>query len=189
MYNTAVPGDIFYVFRGTYNEQIVIAIDNITFQASSHPSLNIAENNATVTHAVTASDGGNDASCPHHLILPANHPAATLLITASNFKLYNINVENTGGQDNHAVALSSLGSNNGFYACSFKSWQNAVYAHKESEFFSRCYIEGAVDSVVGITGQVWLQGCTLAALRAKGWITAQGWASSDSTGLFVFDKG
>ena len=43
-----------------------------------------------------------------------------------------------------------------------------MYAHKESEFFSRYYIEGAVDSVVGITGQAWLQGCTLAALRAKG---------------------
>ncbi|PMD61408.1 carbohydrate esterase family 8 protein, partial [Hyaloscypha bicolor E] len=170
-YNTAVPSDIFYVFPGTYNEQIVIAIDNITFQGSSHPSLNTAENNATITNAVTASDGGNDAS-------------STLLVTASNFKLYNINVENTGGQDNHAAVLSSLGSNNGFYACSFKSWQNTVYAHKESEFFSRCYIEGAVDSVVGITGQAWLQGCTLAALRAKGWITAQGWASSDSTGLF-----
>jgi hypothetical protein len=70
VYNTAVPGDIFYVFRGTYNEQIVIAIDNITFQGSSHPSLNIAENNATITHAVTASNDGNDASCLHYLLLP-----------------------------------------------------------------------------------------------------------------------
>jgi len=113
---------------------------------------------------------------------------ATLLVTASNFKLYNINVENTGGQDNHAVALSSTGSNNGFYVCNFKSWQNTVYTHKGSEFFSRCYIEGAVDFVIGITAQAWFQGCTLGALKAKAWITAQGRTSSDSTGFFVFDK-
>jgi hypothetical protein len=50
----------------------VIAIDNITFQGSSHPSLNTAENNATISRAVTASNGGNDANCPHYLLLPAN---------------------------------------------------------------------------------------------------------------------
>jgi len=42
--------------------------------------------------------------------------------------------------------------------------------------------------MIGVTGQAWFQGCTLAALRAKAWITAQGRASSDSTGFFVFDK-
>jgi len=99
-----------------------------------------------------------------------------------------LNVENTFGQDVHAVAMSSTGSNNGFYACSFTSWQNTVYTHKGSEFFSRCYIEGAVDFIMGITGQAWFQGCTLGALKDKGWITAQGRTSSDSQGFFVFDK-
>lgn len=64
-YNAAVPGDILFVFPGTYNEQIVIAKDNITFQGSSCPSLNPSENNVTITHVVTASDGGNDASGSH----------------------------------------------------------------------------------------------------------------------------
>lgn len=149
----------------------MIAKDNITFQGSSYPSLNPSENNATITHSASAGDGGNDGSGSVTFspgTKHSSHPTATLLITASNFKLYNINVENTAGQDIHAVALSSTGSNNGFYACSFKSWQNTVYAHKGSEFFSRCYIEGTVDFVIGITGQAWFQGCTLAALRSKG---------------------
>ncbi|KAN0093941.1 carbohydrate esterase family 8 protein [Hyaloscypha variabilis] len=174
-YNSANPGDIIYVFPGIYTEQLVIAKDNLTFRGSTFPSLNPSENNATLTHAASADDGSNDDS-------------ATLLVTASNFRLYNLNVENTFGQDVHAVAMSSTGSNNGFYACSFTSWQNTVYTHKGSEFFSRCYIEGAVDFIMGITGQAWFQGCTLGALKDKGWITAQGRTSSDSQGFFVFDK-
>jgi pectinesterase len=99
-----------------------------------------------------------------------------------------MNVINAAGQDIHVIALSSTGSNNSFYVCSFKGWQNTVYTHKGSEFFSRCYIEGAVDFVIGITGQSWFQGCTLGALRKREWITAQSRTSSDSQGFLVFDK-
>jgi pectinesterase len=67
--------------------------------------------------------------------------------------MYNINVENTAGQDGQAVVLSSTGVNGGFCACGFKSWQDTVYTHKGSQFFSRCYIEAAVDFMIGITGQ------------------------------------
>jgi hypothetical protein len=47
-----------------------------------------------------------------------NFRIATLLVTASNFKAYNLNITN-GAADNSAasVAISTTGQNNAFYAC------------------------------------------------------------------------
>lgn len=57
-----MPGDILYIFPGTYNEQLVIAKNNITFQGSTYPSLNYLENNVTITFSAFADDGSNDNS-------------------------------------------------------------------------------------------------------------------------------
>jgi pectinesterase len=61
-YNAASQGDIVYVFPGVYKEQLIIAKDNITLRGSTCPSLNPADNNATITHAVYVDDGRNDDS-------------------------------------------------------------------------------------------------------------------------------
>ena len=119
----------------------------------------------------------------------ANHQTpATLLVSGSNFKLYNINITNTAGTASQAVALSATGSNQGFYSAGITGWQDTLYSHSGSQFFGKCYIEGAVDFVFGITGQSWYQGCTLGVTRSASMITAQGRKSSSDTGYFVFDK-
>jgi len=82
-------------------------------------------------------------------------PAATLLITGSNFNLYNLNVSNTAGTGGQAVALSARGDYGGFYTSALLSWQDTLYSHTGSQFFGGCYIEGAVDFIFGITGQAW----------------------------------
>ncbi|PQE15252.1 Pectinesterase protein [Rutstroemia sp. NJR-2017a WRK4] len=191
-YNAAAAGDTIYVYPGTYKEKLTISKNDITLKGSAYPSTNPADNDAELIYATYASAvGSNDAS-------------ATLLITGSGFKMYNMNVTNSAGNVSQAVALSSTGANHGFYACGLKGWQDTLYAHTGSQFFSRCYIEGAVDFIFGITGQSWFQGCTLGVLRSayvfllqlcfnselRSWsvITAQGRTSSSTTGYFVFDK-
>ncbi|KAM3068308.1 hypothetical protein ACMFMG_009448 [Clarireedia jacksonii] len=175
-YNAAAAGDTIYVYPGTYKEKITISKNDITLKGSAYPSTNPADNHAELIYATYASAvGSNDAS-------------ATLLITGSGFKMYNMNVTNSAGNVSQAVALSSTGANHGFYACGLKGWQDTLYAHTGSQFFSRCYIEGAVDFIFGITGQSWFQGCTLGVLRSASVITAQGRTSSSTTGYFVFDK-
>jgi len=114
--------------------------------------------------------------------------SATVLVSGTNFKAYNVNITNSAGTKSQAVALSATGTNQGFYACGLKAWQDTLYSHIGTQFFSRCYIEGAVDFVFGITGQSWYQGCTIGIMRAAGTITAQGRTSSSTTGYFVFDK-
>jgi len=175
-YNAASAGDTIYVYPGTYREQLSIVKEDITLKGSAYPSLNPCDNDAVMIHATYAADvGSNDLS-------------ATLLISGNGFKMYNMNITNDAGTASQAVALSARGTNQGFYASALKGWQDTEYSHTGSQFFGRCYIEGAVDFVFGITGQSWYQGCTLGVMRAAGMVTAQGRTASGDTGEFVFDR-
>ena len=66
-----------------------------------------------------------------------------------------MNVTNDAGQAAQAVALSTGGTNQGFYASSILGWQDTTYVHSGSQFFGRCYIEGAVDFIYGTTANAW----------------------------------
>lgn len=66
---------------------------------------------------------------------------ATLLVSGTGFKMYNMNVTNSAVTASQAVALSATGTNQGFYASAFKGWQDTLYAHTGSQFFGRCYVE------------------------------------------------
>jgi pectinesterase len=74
--------------------------------------------------------------------------------------MYNMNVTNSAGTASQAVAISAAGFYGGFYTCKIKAYQDTLYSHAGSKFFSRCYIEGATDFIFGITGNSWYQGCT-----------------------------
>lgn len=69
--------------------------------------------------------------------------------------MYNMNVTNDAGQSAQAVALSTGGNNQGIYASSLLGWQDTAYVHTGTQFFSRCYIEGAVDFIFGTTANAW----------------------------------
>jgi len=175
-YNAAAAGDTIYVYPGTYSEKITITKSDITLKGSAYPSTSAAGNEAVITYGTYASAAGSDDK------------SATLLVSGSGFKMYNMNVTNSAGDASQAVALSATGTDQGFYACGLKGWQDTLYTHTGSQFFGRCYIEGAVDFIFGITGQSWFQGCTLGVMRSEGTITAQGRTSSSTTGYYVFDK-
>lgn len=175
-YSAASAGDTIYVYPGTYEEKLTISKDNITIKGSAYPSTSPSANLALITYSTYASAAGSDDA------------SATLLVSGDNFKMYNINITNSAGTDGQAIALSMRGNYGGVYSCGLKSYQDTLYSHIGSQFFGRCYIEGAVDFIFGITGNSWYQGCTLGVLRSGGTITAQGRTSSSTDGFFVFDK-
>ncbi|KUJ24351.1 pectin lyase-like protein [Mollisia scopiformis] len=175
-YNAASAGDTIYIYPGTYTEKLTISKDSITLKGSAYPSTSPSSNEAVITYSTYASAAGSDDA------------SATLLVSGNNFKMYNLNVSNTAGTGGQAVALSMRGDYGGVYACGLKSYQDTLYSHIGSQFFGRCYIEGAVDFIFGITANSWYQGCTLGVLKSGGTITAQGRTSSSTDGFFVFDK-
>jgi pectinesterase len=117
------------------------------------------------------------------------YPLATLFVTGSNFKIYNMNITNSAPSASQAaVAVSSRGKNNGFYTVGVHGIQGTFYAHTGSAFVARSYIQGGVDVVYGRTGNAWFQGVKLGATGLKGTLTAQGREAIGEDGYFVFDQ-
>jgi pectinesterase len=134
------------VYPGIYTEQLTITESSITIKGSTYLSLNPRENPASMAHGIYASEAGS------------NDKSATLFITGANFKMYNMDVTNSAGTERQAVVLSVSGVNQGFYACALMGWQDTLYSHTGTQYFSRCYIEGAIDFIFGLTAQSWYQG-------------------------------
>lgn len=124
-----------------------------------------------------------------------------------NFKMYNINVVNSYGSGSQALAVSANNGvsrhldafptlnadmwdfqNQGYYACSFKGYQDTLLAEKGYQLYAKCYIEGATDFIFGQTASAWFDGCTIGVLaKSYGTITASGRTSADSS-YYVFNK-
>ncbi|CAG8972381.1 hypothetical protein HYALB_00007134 [Hymenoscyphus albidus] len=174
----AKPGDTLVLFPGTHKEQVVINKDSITFRGLQDPSADLKPG----TNDVSIEYGSHDKK--------EDDDSATLLLDASNFRAYNINITNTYSSSNTASpAISNLGDNNAFYTCGIHGKQGTFYAHKGSLFVSRSYIEGTVDVIYGRNGNAWFQGVKVGALRKGGTLTAQGREASGDDGWFVFEKG
>ncbi len=93
-------------------------------------------NLVTISNSLSQADGlSNDAS-------------ATLRAWASNFSMYNINVENTYGEGSQAVALSAK-STSGFYGCSFTGYQDTVLADSGNQTFVKSLFTGVTDFIFG----------------------------------------
>ncbi|KFX97985.1 hypothetical protein V490_02525 [Pseudogymnoascus sp. VKM F-3557] len=173
--SAAVEGDTIFVNPGVYREQVIIEKNNITLKGSTFPSESPFENSVELIHALYASDGvGGQGS-------------ATLSVLGDYFTMYNMNVTNDAGQDAQAIALYTGGNNQGFYSSSLLGWQDTALVNKGTQFFGRCYIEGAVDFIYGLSANAWFQGITIGTVRA-GPITAQGRDSDSPEGFYVFEN-
>jgi len=111
--------------------------------------------------------------------------SSTANIVSSNFKAYNINFKNTYGVGAQAVAVTANGEKQGFYACGFYSYQDTLYAKAGLQYYSNCYIEGAVDYVFGNAG-TWFGECTMASIGG-GAITATSRSTADDPSWYVID--
>ncbi|KAL1637561.1 hypothetical protein SLS56_000699 [Neofusicoccum ribis] len=164
-----------FVNSGTYAEQLTISYNGaLTLYGSTTDTGTYKSNTVTITHSIKSADAGSlDAS-------------STVNVKSAGFKMYNINVVNGYGAGAQAVALTANADRLGFYGCQFKSYQDTLYAKAGTQYYSNCYIEGAVDYIFG-KASAWFGECTIAS-SGGGAITANSRESTDDTSWYVIDS-
>ncbi|CAG8747025.1 11487_t:CDS:2, partial [Acaulospora colombiana] len=148
-----------FIYSGTYTEQLTINYKGaLTIYGYTTNTGSYGSNTVTITYGQTSSAAGSlDKS-------------STVNITSANFKAYNINFVNSYGAGTQAVAVTANGDKQGYYACSFKGYQDTLYAKSGKQYYSNCYIEGAVDYIFG-DATAWFGECRIAS-NGAGYITA-----------------
>lgn len=111
--------------------------------------------------------------------------SSTANIVSANFKAYNINFKNTYGAGTQAVALTANADQVSFYACGFYGYQDTLYAKSGKQYYSNCYIEGAVDYAFG-DASAWFGECTFAS-NGGGAITATSRSNATDSHWYVID--
>lgn len=110
--------------------------------------------------------------------------SSTMNVVSANFKAYNMNFKNTYGAGTQAVAVTANGNQQSFYGVGFYGYQDTLYAKGGAQYYSNCYIEGAVDYIFG-GAAAWFGECTIAS-NGGGAITANSRTTADST-WYVID--
>ncbi|KAJ7637285.1 carbohydrate esterase family 8 protein [Mycena polygramma] len=181
---TSLPADgsaqVIFIYPGTYFEQVHITrpTGNLTIMGFTPDIKSHTANCVRLAFNLSQGQvGGGD--------LPA-----TLRIDTGNFALYNIDVVNTFGphtaSGGQALAVAGYGTNLGFYGVGFYGYQDTLRAEKGVQFYSLCYIEGAIDYIFGQHGHAFFHRSTVASVDA-GAITADGPDTPDQS-LFVLNE-
>lgn len=82
--------------------------------------------------------------------------------------------------------MTANGDKQGYYACGFYGYQDTLYAKAGKQYYSNCYIEGAVDFIFGAAA-AWFGECTIAS-NGGGAITANSRSSTTDTTWYVIDS-
>jgi len=149
----------------------------LTIMGATSDTASFASNEVIITHSASLGTAGTDDL------------SGTLRVHKDDFALYNVDVKNTFGEastNGQALALSAYGTNHGYYASGFYSYQDTVLAEQGNQYYGFCYIEGAVDYIFGQHARAFFQKNTLASV-GPGTITADG-PDSKTDGLFVINE-
>ncbi|KFY04554.1 hypothetical protein O988_00695 [Pseudogymnoascus sp. VKM F-3808] len=171
---SATATNCIFIYPGVYAESVYIKNKGpLTIYGSTTNSGNWKANTVTITHGIGSYDAGSlDAS-------------SAMNIVSNDVKIYNVNFVNTYGTAGQAVALTANGERQGYYGCSFKSYQDTLYAKAGYQYYSNCYIEGAVDYIFG-DASAWFGECTMAS-SGGGSITASSRTYDTDTAWYVID--
>ncbi|KAF2732331.1 carbohydrate esterase family 8 protein [Polyplosphaeria fusca] len=169
-----------FIFPGTYNEQVYIPAlkSPLTIYGYTQDTSSYERNQVTITHNFSQKtvDGGNDKT-------------ATVRAWSTNFKMYNINLVNTYGKGSQALALSAQATNQGYYACQFKGYQDTILTNKGSHVFANSLIVGVTDFIFGQHASTWFDRVDIRVLSANlGYITANGRDSASDQSYFVINN-
>ncbi|THY03267.1 pectin lyase-like protein [Aureobasidium pullulans] len=164
-----------YIKSGTYKEQLTIDYAGaLTFYGETADTSSYKSNKVLITHGISSPAAGSlDAS-------------STMNIRAANFKMYNINVENSFGKGAQAVAVTANANKLSFYGCSFLGYQDTLYVKTGTQYYSNCLMKGAVDYIFG-DASAWFDSCTIMS-NGPGAITASSRTTSDDTAWYVFNN-
>lgn len=99
-------------------------------------------------------------------------------MSADGFWARDMTFENTAGPEKYqAVALRVESDRSVFYRCSFKAYQDTLFAHSQRQFYRDCHIYGTVDFIFGNAAAV-IQNCEIFVRKPmehqSNMITAQG---------------
>ncbi|KAF3760479.1 family 8 carbohydrate esterase [Cryphonectria parasitica EP155] len=175
---TSTTAQCIFIEAGSYNEQVTVSAREaeLTFYGYTEDTSTYSSNVVTITNDLSAASGLSDEE------------TGTLIVLATNFKMYNINVANTYGDGSQAIALSAY-ADSGYYACQFTGFQDTVLAEEGYQLYAGCLIEGATDFVFGQYSPAWFQSCDIRVLEASvGYVTANGRTSSTGTSYYVFNE-
>jgi galacturan 1,4-alpha-galacturonidase len=164
-----------FIKSGTYKEQLTIDYAGaLTFYGETIDTSSYKSNKVLITHGISSPAAGSlDAS-------------STINIRVPNFKVYNINVENSFGNGAQAVAVTANADKLGFYGCSFLGYQDTLYVKTGTQYYSNCLIKGAVDYIFG-DASAWFESCTIMS-NGPGAITASSRTASDESTWYVFNN-
>lgn len=171
-----------FLMPGTYDEQVYIPqlAGPLTVQGFTCDTRSYEYNQVTIT-------GNLSRQVPN---ISNNDQTSTVRLWTSNVKLYNLNIENTFGSaptDGQALALSAQNTDQGFYACQFKAYQDTIYANAGRQLYAHSYISGAVDFIFGLNARAWFEQCDIETV-GEGYITANGRDAANNTSFYVFNK-
>ncbi|CRG90995.1 Pectinesterase [Talaromyces islandicus] len=175
---TATTAQTIFIEEGTYNEQVYIPSlsGELIIYGQTKDTSDYSVNLVTITNNIGLSSVDDDDE------------TATLRNYAENSKIYNINVANTYGEGQQALALSAYANNQGYYACQFLGYQDTVLAETGNQVYAKCLIEGAVDFIFGQHATAWFDRCDIRVLSASlGTITANGRSSSSDPSFYVIN--
>ncbi|KAK0186628.1 pectin lyase-like protein [Armillaria mellea] len=165
---------VYFIYSGTYTGQTLISRNNIKIYGQTSTADSYTGNTVTLTNSLGADDAGsNDAS-------------GTVRVHGSNVALYNLNIVNSLGEVDQAIALSVQATQFGGYGLKIVGYQDTLLANVGYEFIANSYIEGNTDFIFGQTASLWITGSVIHTL-GYGWITASGRSSSDSN-WYVIDN-
>ncbi|KAF9265081.1 pectin methyl esterase [Marasmius fiardii PR-910] len=166
---------IIFIYPGTYKEQISIKYSGkLTIYGYSSSDKSYKNNEVTITNNLNAQDnGGND-------------PSATVRAESDNINLYNLNIVNSYGQGKQATALAARGTKQGFYGLQITGYQDTLLADGGAQYYSNCFIEGAVDYIYG-KASAWFGECVLSS-NGAGAITANSREVPTDTSYYVIDS-
>ncbi|KAI1336463.1 carbohydrate esterase family 8 protein [Xylariaceae sp. FL0016] len=166
-----------FVDRGTYDEQVYIAglKAKLTIYGYTADTTGYAGNKATVTFN------------SHADIASSNDATGTLRVHVNGVKVYNLNIVNSYGKGDQAIALSAQ-SSSGYYGCSFYGFQDTLLANDGTQYYERCEIVGATDFVFGQRAAAWFEDCDIRVRNGGYYITANGRDSSSNPSYYLFKK-
>ncbi|KAF2197384.1 putative pectin methylesterase [Delitschia confertaspora ATCC 74209] len=178
--STSTSEQTIFIQSGTYDEQVYIRAlkGPLTIMGYTEDSTLYTKNTVTITHGLSQANtaGGNDMT-------------ATVRAWTTNLKMYNINMVNTYGKGSQALALSAEATNQGYYACQLKGYQDTLLTNTGTQLYSKCFIEGVTDFIFGQHASTWFEQCDIRVLAANlGYITASGRDSESDTSYFVVNN-
>ncbi|CAJ2505827.1 Uu.00g132210.m01.CDS01 [Anthostomella pinea] len=175
---TSSDAQCVFVNPGTYSEQVLVSARSaqLTFYGYTDDTTSYADNQATISYNLSQADG------------LSNDLTGTLRIKATNFKMYNINVNNGYGEGSQAIALSAY-ADSGYYGCAFTGFQDTLLSNVGNQYYAGCMIQGATDYIFGQEAAAWFEQCDLRVLaRSLGYITANGEDTADGTSIYVLNN-